>query len=612
MKVTKIWNIIRQAGLDKSPAALGQLLKRNRATTGASFTEPQPETVLPSPVHGRAWVAAGRIQVSDPEHFGTYATMVVPDSPHIRVLVDGRPVTGRVVVSASQDIQVELVEQSPSVSYELEVSEDRLSVCLRKRVVCGVIPRLKDCPPAETLVLELEEASYPPAETPPEVILNMLSQSGLEGILDHDAVLRVCKAMENTEAVVLRGVPPEAGNPRAITWVNFPVEADSLLRTKRAGLVSMGTIMGVMGPEKHHRPGKDVYGNPILARDEKPRWTFGSGIVEVNRQLVAARDGRLYCARGRLDVIPEQVIERHVTDEEITFDGNVVVHGSVSGGSIRAAGQVWIYGSVKHATIVGEQGVTVKGDVMQAHVVAGQSQMMYQQLPSLMERILTQLDDFVDEYEIMVRHAMGRPNAGVIIPRIPHLLLQARHPELRRGLEDFLQVYEQLAARDPDYTELRQLIQSQWLLAGQGVLYRRDIEKLRTGMAAYLEAVRQREQALSCIRVGAAVASSLRATGNIVVRGKCIASALECGRTITVLGTLRSGFAICARSAYLHELGTSSGSEGSVRVTQPNGFIRCRLAHPNSLLQVGDKRVRLDTVVWDLRWKGESFERSIG
>ena len=53
---------------------------------------PAKETQSPPIVHGTASVMNGRIIVKDPEHYGSFATMSIPDDPRIEVTIDGNTI----------------------------------------------------------------------------------------------------------------------------------------------------------------------------------------------------------------------------------------------------------------------------------------------------------------------------------------------------------------------------------------------------------------------------------------------------------------------------------------------------------------------------------------
>ncbi|WP_218917128.1 FapA family protein [Alicyclobacillus acidocaldarius] len=418
-----------------------------------------------SPVNGTVCVKDGRIEVCDPKHYGSYPTIVVPDDPYIKVTVNGEPVTGQVVVSESHDIQVELIGKEPYVTYECIVSEDELSVSVKATIVPGFKLRLRDCAPSETLVLSVEKEFYSPEETSPITILKLLSDHGYEGTVDHEAIQRICK-YESTEEVVLRGIKPRGSGGFTCKFVRIPVETDPILQTKRCGRVSIGTILGMVERGIGDIPGRNVYGKEIPVDPQEFTLSLGAGVIHVNNHLVAARDGRVFLTKDRIDVVRELVVEQDITDseDEIVFDGNVVVQGSVEkGASIKATGLVTIYGSVRQSTIMGDRGVIVLGEVNKSKVFAGYQVLLYRNLLSIIERTLGELDRFRSEYLTLIQHALKRADAAEIIPKIPSILFSKRHVELIRLLTVFVKEYAEVALIDNHYRLMKELIESKWL-----------------------------------------------------------------------------------------------------------------------------------------------------
>jgi hypothetical protein len=564
---------------------------------------------VPSPVNGTACIVDGRIKVSDPKYYGSYPTIVVPDDPCIRVTVDGKQVQGEVVVSESHNIQVELIEQKPSVTYELIVSDDELSVSVKAIVVPGIIPILKDCAPSQRLELRVEKTAYPPEEASPSTISELLSANGFKGTIDPQGLERICKAKETTQEVVLRGVIPRTDGSDKWKFLHFPTETDHILRTKRGGKVSIGTTLGLLKRGIGNIPGKNVYGKEIVAESNEPSLSFGDGVIHVNDHLVASRNGRIFITKDHIDVVPEITIEHDVSgkDGTIVFDGNVVVKGSVkNGASIKASGLVTIHGAVRESEVLGEQGVIVKGEVNRAKVIGGYQKMIYQTLSGLVKATLTELNRFRDEYLVMVEHALRRSNAHVIVPKIPRLLFDKRHAELLRLLSTFVTKYsDDLAHMDTSYRMLKDLIVSKWQSEQRHSMSQKDIDFMIRSMEEYRQKITSMNSRKSFIKVTACLSSTLQSTGNIIVRRRSVSSTMESGNTLSILGSMRGGFAISRKSAYFGQIGTPSATEGSVRVINPDGFIRGRLAYENTLLQVGDKRARLYHMMRDFRFGGE-------
>lgn len=232
---------------------------------------------LPDMVHGTVSVSDGKVIVTEPENDGSYATILVPDKPIVQVFVNGEQVQGEVVVSKSHEVGIKFSPIEPSVTYEVIVSDDELSVSVKANVVIGVEFHLKDCMPRRHLKLVIEGKESYPRPVSPQVILDLLSKHGYNGAIDYIAVNRLCNAGSQQE-IVLRGTTPQPGRPaRLRPSASVCIDRDPVFRTVRCPKVVIGTTCAVMEPAIEGIPGKNIYGVaiPPLKSENKPP-TFGA------------------------------------------------------------------------------------------------------------------------------------------------------------------------------------------------------------------------------------------------------------------------------------------------------------------------------------------------
>jgi uncharacterized protein (DUF342 family) len=590
-----------------------------RPTPLLQVHQPAKETQSPSIVHGTVSVVNGEINVKDPEPYGSFATISIPDDPRIEVMIDGNKVSGRVVVSESHTIEVTFHETEPSVTYDISVSDDSMSVSMKVNVVSGSTLKLKDTEPVRHLTLAVEEVPIPPEPISPEKILDLLKERGFKGHVDYTALNRLCYATVTREEVIIHGTPPRPGRPVRFQKVLVPVEADSNTRKMRLSTVSTGTTIAVFEPEIAGLPGRDVYGNIIQPETKSVMPTFGSGVIEVNGYIVAARDGRLVFTKKRIDVVPEYVIEDDLTAQhgEIIFEGNVVVIGAVlEGASVNATGAVTVYGSVKHATIRGEHGVTVTGHITGSRIWAGHRQWLYTHLASLVKTMIVRLERFLDDYRTMVEYAMKRFDAYTVIPQIPTLLLDRRYPELDDDFNSFIKDdFDQLLSLDISYRSLYELIRAKWQGIHRASIREEDIQSLLSSLKEYLLEIESTRTDMSIISALSVTSSMLYATGNILIKGKgSVSSTLESGNSISVSGHVRGGFLTAKKAIYVGELGNPYGIESSVRVTDKHGVVRIKTRYPNTVVEVNGERNRCYDIERNVRMGGENqrAERIVG
>lgn len=579
------------------------------STTGANANATVHDVMA---VHGQASVVNGQVIVTDPEHYGAFATILIPDDERLYVSINGQKTTGRVVVSAAHAIKIEFINKRPTSKYITRVTDDKLSVYVQAELSNGVIGKLKDDGPIGDLVLEIEEIPMFADRMSPVDVLHRLRDEGYKGEVDYLALNIVCSAKQSEEQIVLRGTPPTPATRCQYKLVNLLTVIDEILRKVELSTIRTGETLAVYDPGLPSIPGRNVFGETVILDTETsnklPR--LGTGVIEVNGYIAAAIDGRLVLTKELIDVVPEHVIDSDVTvaDGKIIFDGNIVIHGCVrEGGYVKASGTIKVYESAADATIIGEKGVHVTGSITGCKVWAGQTQLVYTELATLIKIMIFRLERFRNDYMVMLEHAVKRHDAVTVIPEIPSLLLQYRHMELDQDLASFINVYsDSLSGIDSSYRTISDLIRTKWQAQRRNI-YEEDIQCIIQKMTHYMDEIRTSHSEKSVIRCSSTMSSTLHATGNIIVKGTgSFSSTLESGHTISIRGNLRGGFAVAQKSAYIGEFGGIQNTESSVRVTNPDGFISIRVRHPNTLMEIAGQRDRCYEVEQDVHFIGGS------
>ena len=336
--------------------------------------------------------------------------------------------------------------------------------------------------------------------------------------------------------------------------------------------------------------------------------TFGDGVINVNGNIVAARDGRLIYKKHLVDVVPEMVFETGISaaDGEIQFHGNVVVHGSIRDGAIvKASGTTTVYGDIESSSVFSGEGVLVRGGIYSSTVVSGYQQFVYDKLSRLIDKMIPELKRFRDEYSLMVAHAIKRSDTYSSIPKIPAILFEKRHGSLTQMLGRFVEDYsEELRGIDTFYRELKELIKETWSDENRHKVLQRDSEFLLDKLVSFNNRIKSATNQRPFVKAFDIALSTIRSVGNIIVKRNCYSSTLESGNTVSVHKILRGGFVVAKKSVNVNELGTPSGVETCVRVEDPNGFIRVKLNHVNALLDVNGYRLRTHHTKQDVLYGG--------
>ena len=202
------------------------------------------------------------------------------------------------------------------------------------------------------------------------------------GILDDKEIeKRLEEALiENTSFQIAAGHPPEPGEPDQVTY-HFDtnpfrvgtVTEDGLMDWKERGEyphVEKDTPLATLTPGKKSVPGKDIFGNALVA-DEVPRLHLfsgkGVGKSKDRLQLFAKVGGQpRLTGRGNVSVIQTLDIKSNIGVEtgHVEFEGHIEVHGTVEKG-YRVKGD-----SLRAKEILSEQ-VEIAGDVVALRGIFG-------------------------------------------------------------------------------------------------------------------------------------------------------------------------------------------------------------------------------------------------
>ncbi|QSO48610.1 FapA family protein [Alicyclobacillus mengziensis] len=604
----QVFNTIKQ-WLFKSRVSISQKLETQPELPMDSEIEVQPVK------HGTVSVMENQISITDPDDEGAFATLTIPKDGRLVVVLDGQPAVGRVIVHGKQDIQLVLSHIPSSQKFSSRVSKNAMEVIGRVEVTLGEEYRLKDLHHVRHAVLELEVKPVYPAPLEVDEITAQLTSAGYQGDFDIKELKQLCHANQTSEAIVLRGVPMIPGKPASYRPVKLPKVYDPIHRRMRITTISMGTTVAVLEPEIPGVPGRNVLGQEVPCPKHWSLPELGPGVVEVNGRIVAIRNGRFLYTRSRIDVIPELVISHDLSskDGKIEFDGNVVVLGSVLDGSfIQATGSVEVHGGVLRSTVMGERGVFVADAIVGSRVVAGQSKFLYMKLYFDMKQCADEFGHFHLEYRELIEHAKKQLNNDERQPLLADVLLVHRHRKLERTLIHFSEDENQLQELDDRYRQIVLELRSKWNGIGRTNISEKDVAHLHQLLADYVSFV---ESTMSLepaeVKAATVTSSSVRTSGKMAITGAGVyASSLEARDSILVKGTVRGGFLVAENTVRIHELGTPSGTETSVKVLNTSGRIGIRIRHPNTLLQVGTNRDRNLVEEYNAVVKGERHANS--
>lgn len=216
----------------------------------------------------------------------------------------------------------------------------------------------------------------------PGDVLKELERRGIKFGVNYAAVEAACKKVQEKEEIVYgliiaQAKPPTKGRNASLDQI-VPVFDKSRIFSETeffAGeLVTMihpveqGTHIGTIWQALTGTDGVDVQGGviPALKGDELPlRLGDGVRVAQDGREIYAVRRGAVVSGGGVLEVVPFYIIREDLNGgPDITFDGNVLIAGTVYGPMTITARDIYIAGNLENATIVAQGDVFVQGSVV--------------------------------------------------------------------------------------------------------------------------------------------------------------------------------------------------------------------------------------------------------
>lgn len=204
-------------------------------------------------------------------------------------------------------------------------------------------------------------------------IKNGISERAIEGLLQRKEY--------SSRVLVASGTPAQDGKDGRYEYF-FETETNKKPKLMPDGSVDYRTMAGIPtvseGSEiAHYYPadegadGIDLYGNVVRAKKGKDSPQLkgkGFTVSEDKQSYIALMSGKIVMENGRISVQNFLEIKEDIDalTGDISFDGDVLIHGNVNGGRrVQAGGNLTIEGHVESCEL------TAGGDIMLTHGMQG-------------------------------------------------------------------------------------------------------------------------------------------------------------------------------------------------------------------------------------------------
>jgi len=569
---------------------------------------------------GRLAVIQGELHMEEPQ--GTGAWPVLVPGPGVQVRQGERKLTGPTVLESIEGLSI-TVENEPSVSdYEVIISRDNMRVILKTWFRPGTVYKLSEADFQQRLVLKAEPAgTLAPKPIDPAVVLAKLQQLHVHpDLIQLSEVRQACLGRRDAEVVVARGVqpvPPVDGRVELVCNLDPRVPSEhsedrvDYLDRGSFNAVNAGDVLACLHPAAPGKPGKNVYGQEVPARQPRePRLTAGPGVklIRGGRIAVAEVTGRPLYKRGMLQVSPQLVIGRNVNvvTGNVQFKGDVLVMGDVEESlTVQAGGRVDVRGSVYHATVLAEAGVSIAGKLIGGTVAAGSRQPGLTKVVKLLRILDRDLEQLVAAFRQLKGHLAASADhcSGRSDGYLFKLLLETRLAQIPKRFAqlDGLLAQEGMAfsgEESLDSIAALRLIARRFL--GAAPLELRcpaEVERYREQLQAHASELEQFLESEADVVVHYCQNAKIEATGSITVSGSLTYDCeMVAGKKLHLSGECRSGFYSAGSGIYAQTVGSKGMGVATLSVPQ-DGVIAARCFYPGVRLRIGGVQGVLDAEV---------------
>lgn len=562
----------------------------------------------PPPEEGTLAVFNGRLVYEPPPPGGL--PPILEFGPEVQVLYGGVQVQREVALTTGlTSLEIVLpVDIDPELHYDVVVDPMRTKAQLVWKRTPGVVHRLADQPPRSRLRLQVVREPVPAPALTVEQVAEIAATAGLKyglrlGELNQDLL----SELEGTYDLAV-GTPPTPGHDASIRYVfqddPKPVDLDAIridhFELHGTSGVPKGAVLAVKTPPEPGLPGRDVYGqviHPSPVRDVEIWVGEGAALSDDGLQAIALVAGLPYLQAGTIRVkeVFELPGDADVSTGNISMDGDIIIRGSVLE-NIRVqsnTGSIVVHGLVSGATLRTRGSITVFRNVVRSQLFAGGASIARMRMANLLEKLAEQLEGLIAASESIVAQV-----ENLSFESLTKHLIELKFsdlPKLLKELTGCLATAQE--AEDEDRCSLVDILDS--ALFNTDDILKQGLPQLKTYQQLVLRSIeRVKEVGVleSHVRVGYLQNSSVEASGSVTVTGQgCFYSTVLAGTGFSVASGVFRGGKVTVESGTVQarELGGPAGIATSVNLLK-SGRIVANLVHPNVMISIGVQSFKFD------------------
>lgn len=587
----------RLLGLARTEAVV-QLIPKAKRQNGSSAQD----------LNGKVWIEDGQFGFEPPREGGTPPRLTVDNK--ITVRYQGQHVERMVVLEQGlSGLEIILPEDTePITDIEVIVDKDGLTARLNWNQVPGAKYSLADQPKASVAQLRLLKKDIPPRPITMDDLRLAVQAEGITYGLLFDTIDPESLKAPQGSIVIARGKEPIPPQDAAIEYTyqkQHQIDPDSIridhYEVYGISSVQQGTILARKIPAKPGEPGIDVYGNRISVPEPKDTAIKSGKGVELSPDGLTARaaiSGLPNLNRDVLEVLPmlELKSDADISTGNITFDGAVLIHGSVHDNvKIESiSGTVHVGGLASGAEIRSLGSIVVRKNVVSSFLQAGGKSIIHIRLMAILNRIKTQMEKLETAYRTIARHSPPNTNENALIEHLIDLKFSHLLRETALLSDFFSEVSHEL---EPKLHEVvARIVVHFGPKRARGTLTIEVVQRLLEALTAEEENLARAAAQDADIRVRYLQNSRLEAAGSVIIEGQgAYYSTVIAGKGFQMERGLFRGGEIIVNDGDIvaKELGGPTGVATSATIVT-NGRIKCQLVHSNVTISIAQQRYRFD------------------
>lgn len=572
----------------------------------------KPAEALPqTPLRSGVGVQDGELYLTPPD----VSTETVPEirfGSEFQVLYQGEPVTGEIKLTHGlEPLEVRLPDnRQPELHYEIVVDAKKTKAELVWNRIPGVKHSLSNQPLSHPLTLRLTKTQLTPPTLTVKDVEELVRVEGLTyGLQLHGLSDELLSASKGSYVIAV-GREPQPSRQPSIEYVfkESGVDIDEALRIDHYEVhgtegVHEGAVLAIKDPGQLGEPGIDVYGQPIDAEPlKKVEIVVGEGVrlSDDGLQAIAATSGLPSLQGGviRVTSLFELPGDADVSTGNITMDGDIIIRGSVLE-NVRVQSQkggIVVHGLVSGGTLRSGGSITVLRNALRAHIHAGGVSVRQMRVLNLLRSISAQLEALEVAYDAIVSQADNVPFENLI-----RHLIELKFSSLPTDVKSLTEELGQIRDDSTDDTEQYEALirtMDEHLMAGSGGILRiegtNELRQFRQTLRERIGELEGQTTVEANVEVGYLQNSHVEASGTVGVTGKgCFYSTVLAGKGFRIAGGVFRGGQVTVNSGSIvaKELGGPTGIATTAQILR-TGNISAALVHPNVTAVIGSQSYR--------------------